>query len=130
MDPARRAHAAYGKATTSTKTPRQVEYQAFARITQDLRVAGQAGKESFPKVVEALHRNQQLWSILARNLRDDENELPDLLRAQLISLATFTRTHTKKVLAGEEESFDILIEINTAIMKGLSAQEDAVKCPA
>ena len=49
---------------------------------------------------------------------EDGNGLPIELRAQIISLAEFVRRHSLAVLGGRA-SVSALIDINTAIMKGL-----------
>lgn len=101
---------------TALRTPRHIEYDLFARVTARLRSAVQAG--AFPPLAAALHDNRRLWIALAADLAEDGNALPVPLRAQLISLAEFTRQHTSKVLQGAEQP-DVLIEMNTAIMRGL-----------
>ena len=127
MEAARRALSAYGNPKASVKSPRQVEYQAFAKITQDLKGASAKTVIEFPKLAAALHENLRLWTIVATDVVVDENELPDGLRAQLFYLAEFTRAHTSKVLKGEAEA-EALIDINTAIMKGLRQQQEAPEC--
>ena len=54
----------------------------------------------------------------------DANSLPVPLRAQLISLAEFVRRHSLAVLAGRAR-LGALIDINTAIMKGLRGNLEA-----
>ena len=54
----------------------------------------------------------------------DANRLPVPLRAQLISLAEFVRRHSLAVLGGRAE-VGALIDINTAIMKGLRGNLEA-----
>ena len=129
MEAARRALSAYGNPKASVKSPRQVEYQAFAKITQDLKGASGENVVEFPRLAAALHENLRLWTIVASDVVVDENELPDGLRAQLFYLAEFTRAHTSKVLKGEAET-EALIDINTAIMKGLRQQQEATECLA
>ena len=127
MDPARRAYANYGDAQSSTKTPRQIEYQAFARVTKDLRLAAQRD-DDFPRLAAALHQNTRLWSVLAGDVMGAKNDLPELLRAQIFYLAKFTRAHTRKVLDGTG-STDALIEVNMSVMRGLNQQQDQAPCP-
>lgn len=129
MDPARRASSVYENAHNSMKTPRQVEYLAFAKVTNGLRRAAEMGDEGFGQLAEALHSNTRLWNIIAMDIVGDGNGLPDKLRAQLFYLSEFTREHTRKVLRREEDP-SVLIDVNLAIMKGLTIQEEAIACPA
>lgn len=124
MDASTRAHSLYGDATAAVKSPRQVEYQAFAKITQDLSATSALDKTGFPRLAAALHQNLRLWTIVATDVALSGNGLPNQLRAQLFYLAEFTRSHTGKVLKGEAET-DALIDINTAVMKGLRERAEA-----
>lgn len=117
------AHAGYGS-SHEVKTERGVEYDAFARITAALRSAAANGKESFAPFAKALSDNRRLWTIIATDVAGKDNALPKELRAQIFYLAEFTLTHTSRVLQ-REASADVLIEINTMIMRGLRSQEVA-----
>ena len=66
----------------------------------------------------------KLWGTLAEDLLQDGNQLPVPLRAQLLSLAEFVRKHSLAVLGGRA-SVAALIDINTAIMKGLRGEMEA-----
>lgn len=130
MEAYRRAQSAYGDVRASSKSPSQVEYQAFAKITTSLNLAGEGADAAadFPKLAAALHQNLRLWTIVASDVAASKNGLPEALRAQLFYLAEFTRVHTQKVLKGEADVAD-LVEINTAVMRGLREQE-MTPCPA
>ena len=101
------------------RSPRAVEYAAVARVTSRLKKAGSKGRDAFPELAAALNENRDLWRLLAMDVACDGNGLPAALRARLFYLFEFTDQHTTKVL---ERSADIapLVEINTAIMRGLS----------
>lgn len=103
---------------TSFKSARDIEYDAFARITGALKRATSATDRA-----EALHKNRQLWTILAIDVADKGNALPASLRAEILSLAQFTMQHTSKVLAGSQ-TIDALVEINTSMMRGLRGDKD------
>jgi flagellar biosynthesis activator protein FlaF len=109
------ASAAYSRNSAPVRTARDSEYEVFARITRRLRAAAQ---QDFPALVAALHENQRLWATLAEDLASPGNELPDSLRAGLLNLAIFTSRHSNEVLGGRA-SPDVLVEINTAVMRGL-----------
>lgn len=112
------AQKAYGDTAAPTRTPRATEYAAFARITHRLNQAARKGKLGFPELAESLHDNRKLWTLLAVDVADDENQLPADLRARIFYLAEFTQAHTRKVLK-REASVAPLIEINAAVMRGL-----------
>ena len=111
------SHNAYGAATRAMGPPRTLEYQVFSQVTGQLNRA-LIGDRPFSELASALTENQRLWTALTADLVSPENALPHALRAQLVTLAKFTRTHTAAVLRGEA-SADVLVEINTAIMRGL-----------
>jgi flagellar protein FlaF len=69
-------------------------------------------------LAEALYDNRKLWGIFATDVADPGNPLPKDLKARLFYLAEFTNHHTSKVLA-REASVEPLIDINTAILRGL-----------
>ncbi len=111
---------AYGDATRATGTPRNVEYQVFSQITGQLNRASAEGRP-FSDLAMALHENLRLWTIIATDVTGAGNGLPVPLRGQLADLSKFTRSHTQKVLRQEADAA-VLIEINTAVMRGLRGQ--------
>ncbi len=106
------------------RTDRATEYQAFARITSRMKAANEGRGRRVKAIAQTVYENRQLWKILTVDLADDKNGLPDQLRAQLLSLAEFTNQHSSKVLSGEAK-MDVLIEINTAVMRGLRGTQEA-----
>jgi flagellar protein FlaF len=112
------ARSGYRAAATPIRTERDTEYQVFAQVTHRLKALDETDKSKFPQIAQAVFDNQRLWGILAEDLMEDGNALPIELRAQIISLAEFVRRHSLAVLGGRA-SVAALIDINTAIMKGL-----------
>lgn len=110
------AQSAYAQSKKSVGSPRAIEYQVFARVTRNLKLA--AEQNSFPRLAEALHANVELWTIIGADVAHDGNTLPRDLRVNLFKLCEFTRRHSAKVLRGEEK-VDALIDVNVAVMKGL-----------
>ncbi len=115
------AKTAYATAQSPIRTPRSTEYEAFARITHRLKEASKKGRAGFASLAEAIHNNRRLWTLLAGDVADSENGLPRELRAQIFYLAEFTNHHSTLVLNGEGD-VDVLVEINTSIMRGLRSQ--------
>lgn len=112
------ARAAYGRREAPVRTPRAQEYDLLARCTQKLAMAWMRRKEDFPLLATALTENLQLWSALAADVAEKGNGLPAPLRAQLFYLYEFTAGHTRSVLENRA-SVEVLIDINTAVMRGL-----------
>jgi flagellar biosynthesis activator protein FlaF len=118
VDTFSQARTAYGGPSAATRTPRAIEYEAFARVTHRISAAAARGRAGFPDLAAALHDNRSLWALLAAMVADPGNELPDTLRAGLFNLAGFTQRHSAAVLAGTANA-EVLVEINTAVMRGL-----------
>jgi flagellar protein FlaF len=121
MNAVEMARTAYAPTAAPIRTGRAIEYDVFARTTHRLKAAAAAGPARFPELAAALHDNRRLWTVLAGDVADADNDLPRDLRARIFYLAEFTVAHSRKVLDGEATA-DALVEINTAIMRGLRAQ--------
>lgn len=118
------ARMAYSANTTPIRSHQNTEYDTFAQITARLKTAAERGKPGFSDLAAALHDNRKLWILLAGDVADGANALPQTLRAQIFYLAEFTLHHSAKVLDGSGEA-DVLIDINTAVMRGLRQQAAA-----
>ncbi len=112
------AQTAYATAQAPIRTPRSIEFEAFARTTRRLKAAAAKGRDGFKELVSAIQDNRRLWNILAADVADAGNRLPASLRAQLFYLAEFTNHHSSEVLRGEADA-DVLVDINMTIMRGL-----------
>jgi flagellar protein FlaF len=117
------AKTAYAAPGGPTRTERATEYALFAEITRKLKNAIDE-PQNFPAMAAALHENRRLWSIIATDVADPGNRLPAALRARIFYLAEFTARHSSEVLA-RKQSAEALVEINTAIMRGLRQQGGA-----
>lgn len=102
----------------STGSDRGIEYQLFARVTRQLSDNNKEAPDFNTKQAEALHYNLKLWTKLAVDVANENNKLPSQLRSNIFYLAEFTRHHTAKIYQREANT-DILVEINTSIMRGL-----------
>ena len=124
MSVAAQARNNYGQHARTLKTPRDIEYDVLARITGRIQshLPHTPGRISGP-LAEALTDNSRLWTTFATDVAHPENVYPADLRARLFFLAEFTMKHTAQVLSGKA-SADVLVEINTAVMRGLRGQGD------
>jgi flagellar protein FlaF len=118
------ARTAYSSTATPIRTHQSTEYDAFAKITRRLKSATDSGKSGFAALVAAIHDNRRLWALLAGDVAGADNALPQPLRAQIFYLAEFTLQHSAKVLDGSADA-GVLVDINTAVMRGLRQQEEA-----
>lgn len=115
------ALSAYGRPDAPVRSSRAVEYDLFARVTRAITAAVTRGANDRPALIRALHDNTNLWRTLAIDVADPGNGLPTPLRAQLFYLFEFTTAHSRKVIDGSA-SADVLVEINTAVMRGLRGE--------
>jgi flagellar protein FlaF len=123
MNTAVLAQSLYARPTRELGTARGIEYKAFSKVTARL-ASWNEKTDSFGSLAEALCENQLLWTVLGADVADQGNQLPASLRAQLFYLTEFTNVQTKKIMAGEAKP-QILVEINTSIMRGLRDCADA-----
>lgn len=121
MNATLKAISVYGKGSTSLRTERGVEFEIFARVTRSISRENEAGKDAFPRLVQALHSNRHLWTTLALDVADADNKLESSLRAQIFYLAEFVDLHTRRVLKGDA-TVDALIDINRSVMRGLNVE--------
>ena len=112
-------HQAYQNARRFSERPRAVEHRLMTEITGDLISARAAGARSID-LMSALHRNREVWSVFSAVCSAPGNLLPPSLRAALISLSIWVDKYTSDVVAGRE-TIDSLIDVNIAIIEGLSA---------
>lgn len=121
MNAQQQAQTAYSSSIMPIRTARGAEYEVLGKITRRVRDAALVGQSGFPALAEALHDNRRFWTLLALDVSSPGNELPDELRARILYLNEFTQLHTSKILA-KKASAKVLIEINTAVMRGLRGQ--------
>ena len=123
MNVIEQAKQAYAPSQVAIRSERSVEAQLITQVTAALRKAAAGRVSDFPALAAALHRNREMWATLAANVADRQNGLPAPLRAQLFYLSEFTQIHTGRVLRREADTAP-LIEINTAVLRGLNSKGD------
>jgi flagellar protein FlaF len=94
------------------------ERQALEHAIGLLCAARDAGPES-RESIEALRFVCTLWGVLIEDLASPENDLPESLRAGLISIGLWIMREADNIRAGRTVSYDDLIEINQTICDGL-----------
>ena len=108
---------AYQNAQLVTEDPRQTEYRLFGQVTGAL-ISAQKGGVTGGPLAEAVDWNRKMWRTLAADCLDDRNQLPQALRANIVSLSLFVTKYSKEVTR-KGAPLDPLIDINRTIMQGL-----------
>ncbi|MGA8582938.1 MAG: flagellar biosynthesis regulator FlaF [Roseiarcus sp.] len=102
----------------SRQTMRARERQAMDRVIAMLRTAQEKGPGSRERV-EALFYLRRLWMIFLDDLNDPNNELPEQLRAGIISIGIWMMKEIDRVRGGATNDLTAMIEINALIRDGL-----------
>ena len=110
---------AYQRAQQTLETPRTAEYRLFAQVTAALLEAERDGAKDIRRLVDAIDWNRRLWSVLAADCSAEGNQLPNELRAQIISLSLWVSRYSSAVVQQGEE-IEPLIYVNKNIMAGLA----------
>ena len=124
MNVIEQARQAYAPTQVSIRTDRSIEAQLVSQITARLRRAATANPQDFSALVAAIHDNRRMWTAMAADVADGDNGLPSALRAQIFYLAEFTEQHSRRVLRRDADA-TALIDINTAVLRGLNVQRAA-----
>lgn len=111
---------AYQQAAARTENGRQGEYRLFGQVTRALIEAEKADPMDISGRVDALDWNRRIWSALGADCASPDNGLPEVVRAQIISLSIWVSKHTSAVIRREDDDIAALIDINRIIMQGLS----------
>jgi flagellar protein FlaF len=110
---------AYNEAIEEPRmTMRARERQAMDRVIVMLRAARETGPLS-PERAAALFHLRRLWTIFLDDLEDSNSELPDQLRAGVISLGAWMMKEIDRARGGLTTDLTPMIEINELIRDGL-----------
>ncbi len=116
---------AYRQAAQRAESARDTEYRLFGEVTRALMdVAEDEPPPNAAARMAALDWNRRLWTTLAADCAKPDNALPEPVRAQIISLGLWVARHTSAVVRREGE-MELLIDVNRAIMQGLTPQSEA-----
>ena len=115
---------AYQQAAARAESPRDIEYRLFGQVTRALMTAAETEALEIGARMDALDWNRRLWSVLAADCASNGNQLPEPLRANIISLSMWVNRHTSAIMRNEAE-FGPLIDVNKMIMQGLEPRSDA-----
>ena len=102
----------------SNQRMRARESAAMDRVIGMLRAAQEKGPLSRERI-EALFYLRRLWTIFLDDLKDPNNELPEQLRAGIISIGIWMMKEIDRVHGGLTSDLAPMIEINEIIRDGL-----------
>lgn len=97
---------------------RDRERRALEHAAELLGKAEIAGPQS-RAAVEALDFTGKLWNVFIQDLLDPENDLPSILKADLISIGLWVIKETALIHCGQSSNFRGLTEICAIIGDGL-----------
>lgn len=100
------------------RVARRHERAAFDQVLDLLQKGRQSGVVSI-QCAEALYFVEKLWVLLLDDLAGDTNELPERLRAGLISIGIWITREVQDIRLGKTQQLDGLIEINQVVRDGL-----------
>ena len=112
---------AYENNKKNTEKPQQTEYRLFVEVTREL-IAVENMTKLDSRLHEALHWNRRMWSTFATDCAVEGNQLPKMLRAQIISLSIWVGKFSSQVIH-DGEDIQALIDVNRSVMEGLAMQE-------
>lgn len=100
-------------------TTRSREKEALARSVSLLRQAREAGYKTRCGA-DAIYMTNRVWSYLIEDLSLSDNELPDAVRANLISIGIHVLKRLSDLRGGDTDAADDIIEITEIIQEGLA----------
>lgn len=122
----------YKKTITSTPNPAEIERRILASAACELEQHAEAFDQAESAndrmqvlsggLRDALWENQRIWMTFAKLLKSPSSELPEALRADLISLSIFVTNTTSAVLGGKG-SVAPLVALNRSMIEGLTGQK-------
>jgi len=111
--------AAYAQQQKRNLSPREVEAMAFTKAAVLLEEAKQK-TNSIEEYSKALRFNHLLWTIIQADLTEPENQLPNEIKANIMSLSIFVDKQTTKAMRSSNAAdLDVLININRNLAAGL-----------
>jgi flagellar protein FlaF len=97
---------------------REREREVFDHCIALLEEAEKAGPDS-KSAIEAIFFTRRLWTFLIEDLGGPQNQLPNELRANLISIGLWVIREVEKIRGGEVKSFKGVTDIVRSVREGL-----------
>ncbi|QDG77429.1 flagellar biosynthesis regulator FlaF [Labrenzia sp. PHM005] len=95
------------------------EHEAMSIVIGKLANAQEKGVRS-AEAIDALFYTRRVWGYFMEHLADDANQLPDEMRANLISVGIWVLKEAEALRQWEKDDFADIIEINSIIRDSLA----------
>ena len=95
-------------------SPRETEAAAFAFVNRLL-----AQDENRESRMRGLVKNQQLWSLLLRDVGSSSNNLPTVLKSDVMSLGLMVIRNTIAAMGSADRPVAQLIQVNEDMIEAL-----------
>lgn len=105
---------------TAVQNGRDMEYRLLAQVTGAL-IKARDGVVSLQERLNAILRNEKVWTVFLADLNHPDNGLPRELKGGIASLALWVMRETRLVI-DTDAPLDDLILINRQIMAGLKPE--------
>ncbi|MCE0744361.1 flagellar biosynthesis regulator FlaF [Acetobacter sicerae] len=103
----------YNQNSATQMTSRQIEVMAFGQTILLLKNA-----KNQKERIHALTMNQKLWSSILLETSVEDNEIPDVIRKDLLNLAIWSTRYSIRAML-HDISLKPLIDINQDMLDGL-----------
>lgn len=104
--------------TDSVADAKDRERQLLTRSIDLLVTAQERGPRSV-EAMQAVHYLNRVWTTFVEDLGSDDNELPQELRANLISIGLWLLREAEEIRQGRSDNFEGLIEVTQIIRDGI-----------
>ena len=115
----------YARAANAVVSPRETEATAFVFVNRLLRHAPDANER-----IRGLAKNQQLWSLLLKDVGSSSNTLPPILKSDLAALGMWVMRHSIAAMGDERRSLEALIDVNEDMIVALRTSTSTASMPA
>lgn len=95
------------------------EHEAMCIVIAKLTEAQEKGARS-AEAIDALFYTRRVWGYFMEHLADDANQLPEEMRANLISVGIWVLKEAESLRSWEKDDFSDIIEINSIIRDSLT----------
>ncbi len=114
---------AYDQTAKSTVNPRELEAMLLLKAAKRLQDVRDNLESENNGLTEALLYNRKLWTVFATAMASEGNQLPQMIRNNIASLAVYIFRETLNAqIKPDTAILDSLISINREIAAGLSAR--------